>query len=451
MLGRLIQPEIQEIIDRRDLRTLRDVLVDLSVQDAAEALAEFPEDERALAFRVLPRDRAADVFEHLGAAEQQALLDAFKDARAASILNEMDPDDRTELLEEVPDRVARRVMRLLSPDQKAITQALLAYPEDSVGRLMTPEYVKFKPHVTVGACLDLLRRIAEEKETISYVYLVDQQNVPTGVVSLKDLVFARPDTPVGELPGTGRGLVTIEARRDQEEAVQMLRHYDLVALPVVDRNGHMVGIVTVDDLMDVQEEEATEDFVLMSGVVPTDRGYLASGFGHLLKNRLLALVVLAITATFMGLVLRFYEGQLASSFQGLVNFIIVLMAASGNTGSQAGTLVIRAMATEEIGLRQGCQIAWRELSMGSLLGGSLGVVVALLGHQFLGVDVSEAAVVGGSLAAAVCCCNMVGTLLPMGLRAIGLDPAFFATPLITTISDFVALFVFFEIAKACLA
>lgn len=450
MLGRLIQPEIRELIARRDLRMLRDVLVELSVPDAAEALSEFTDEERALTFRVLPRELASDVFEHLETSEQEALLTSLKDARAATILNDMSPDDRTELLEEMPDRVARRMMRLLSAEERAIAQALLAYPEDSVGRLMTPEYVKVKSHLTVGECTKLLRKVAAEKEMVTYVYMVDEHNVPLGVVSLSELVFAADDRLIGDLVQTDQELVKARADHDQEEAVQLLRHYDLVALPVVDRTGRLVGIVTVDDLMDVQEEEATEDMQLMSGVVPTERSYLHTGFLALYQNRLLALVALAVTATFMGEILQQYEEEL-KSIKGLVNFIIVLMAASGNTGSQAGTLVIRALATEEIGMREVKRILFREIFMGALLGIALGLVTGGLGYWlFDDVDANQAAVVGSALSIAVLACNMVGVSLPILLRAMRLDPAFFANPLITTISDLLALFVFFEMAKGLL-
>ncbi|MFH0946194.1 MAG: magnesium transporter [Planctomycetota bacterium] len=450
MLGRLIQPEIRELIEHREWRTLREVLVELSVQDAAEAFSEFSEEDKGLAFRLLPTEAATNVFERLDPSQQQVLLASLKDSRAASILNDMSPDDRTELLEEMPDRVARRVMRLLSPEEHAITRALLAYPEDSVGRLMTPHYVKVKRNVSVADCIQLLRKVAEEKETIYYVYMVDEANVPLGVVSLSELVFARPEQQLGKLVQVEDELVKIPANRDQEEAVQLLRHYDLMALPVVDNRGRLVGIVTVDDLMDVQEEEATEDMQLMSGVVPTERGYLQARFLDLFKNRALSLVALAITATFMGTILNHYHSKL-EAFPGLVNFIIVLMAASGNTGIQAGTLVIRALATEEIRAREVRKIAQREIFMGALLGLTLGLVVAFIGvNVFDNVTREHAVVVGAALALAVMACNMVGVLFPVLLRALKLDPAFFSNPLITTISDLLALFIFFEMANACL-
>jgi len=450
MLGRLIQPEVRELIEQRDLRMLREVLTELSVQDAAEALSEFSDEDRALAFRVLPRETATEVFEHLEPNEQQMLLASLKDAKAASILNDMSPDDRTELLEELPDRVLRRVMRLLTPEEHALARALLAYPEDSVGRLMTPDYVKVKASMSVSECIELLRKVSEEKETIYYVYMVDQANVPIGVVSLPELVCARPERRLGDLVHVEDELVKIHARQDQEEAVQLLRHYDLVALPVVDSRDRLVGIVTVDDLMDVQEEEATEDMQLMSGVVPTERGYLNARFRDLFRNRLVALVALAVTATFMGTVLAYYETELAG-LQSVVNFIIVVMAASGNTGTQAGTLIIRAMAIEEIRAREVWRITVRELLMGGTLGLFLGAIVAVIGlNLYSGVSQHEALVVGGALACSVMACNMAGLLLPLLLRTLRLDPAFFANPLITTISDLLALFIFFEASRALL-
>ncbi len=451
MLGRLIQPEIRDMIESRDWRQLREVLTDLSVPDVAEILPDVAPKDRAVLFRMLPRERATEVFEHFEPDDQQELLEALKDAEAARVLNDMAPDDRTDLLGEMPDRVARRVLRLLSPEERAISQSLLAYPEYSVGRLMTPEYVKVKRHQTVGGTIEFLRRVAADKEMVDYVYVVDEENRPAGVVSLSQLVFAPDDRKVGDLLNAENRIVQVRADADQGDAVSLMLRYDIKAIPVVDSQEHLVGIVTFDDVMDVQEEQATADMHLMSGVVPTEGAYTTARFFDLLKNRLGALVILAVTATLAGVVLHEYQQSLAEDFESLVPFIIVLMAASGNTGSQVGTLMIRAMAVEEIRAREVRLVAIREVLMGVVLGTCLGAVVVAMGiGLFDDVSPPEALVTGGSLAVAVALCNMLGVMLPVALRAIRLDPAFFANPLITTLSDFTALFIFFEAAKLLL-
>ncbi len=451
MLGRLLQPEIRDLIEARDWRQLREVLVDLSVPDVADILPEILTKDRAVVFRMLPRDRATEVFEHLEPEDQELLLESLKDAEVATYLNDMSPDDRTVLLEEMPDRVARRVMRLLSPEERKISELLLAYPEQSVGRLVTPDYLKVKSHLTVGDCLRFVRRVGEQKEMVDYIYIVDESNRPLGVVSLRELVFARDDRTVSDLIQPEDELVRIRADSDQEEAVQLLKHYDVKALPVVDTRDHLVGIVTFDDLMDVQEEEATEDMHLMSGVVPTEATYRSTRFFSLLRNRLGALLVLGITAVFAGTVLQAYEAEFEAKFANLVLFIIALMAVSGNTGSQVGTLIIRALAIDEMDRTDLRFVVARELLMGVALGIALGAVVGGFGFHMFGVTVAEAMTAGSALAMAVVMCNMVGVLLPIGLHALKQDPAFFANPLITTISDFLALFIFFETARQVLA
>lgn len=451
MLGRLLQPEIRDLIEARDWRQLREVLVDLSVHDVADILPDILTKDRAVVFRMLPRDRATEVFEHLETDDQELLLESLKDAEVATYLNDMSPDDRTVLLEEMPDRVTRRVMRLLSPEERKISEALLAYPEQSVGRLVTPDYLKVKSHLSVADCLGFIRRVGEQSEMADYVYIVDESNKPLGVVSLRELVFAREDRTVLDLIEPEDEIIKIRADSDREEAVQLLKHYDVKALPVVDSRDHLVGIVTFDDLMDVQEVEATEDMQLMSGVVPTEATYVSTRFLSLLKNRLGALMMLGVMAIFAGRVLQAYETEFEQQFTNLVLFIIALMAVSGNTGSQVGTLVIRALAVDEMDAADLRFVALREVLMGLVLGLALGTVVGGVGQLVFEVTIAEAIVAGSALAIAVTLCNMVGVLLPIVLHALRQDPAFFANPLITTISDFLALFIFFETARLVLA
>lgn len=454
MLGRLLQPEIRSLIEQRDWRELRDIVADLSVPDLADILTDLDERDRAVVFRMLPRDRATEVFEHLEPDDQESLLEALKDSEVAQMLNDMSPDDRTALLEELPDRVVRRIMRLLAPEERRLAEALLAYPEGSVGRLMTPDYVKVKRHLTVKQCLDFVRRVGADKEMVDYIYVVDESNHLVGVVSLRELLFAPDDETVGALIPEGHEVVRIRADEDQEQAVHLLKRYDLKALPVVDSRDHLVGIVTFDDLMDVQEEEATEDIQLMSGVVPTEVSFVSAGFLDLVRSRLGALVILAFTGLFTGTILNHYQQAFSASrqFADLVPFIVVLMSASGNTASQAGTLLIRALAVERLDREETRFVLLREILMGTVIGMCLGATVGALGLVvFPDLSLHEAFVVAAALVIAITACNVLGVLVPLLFRLLGRDPAFFSNPLITTTSDFVSVTIFFEVARRTIA
>jgi magnesium transporter len=450
MLGALIQPELEEFIQERNWRKLREVLMDLSLPDVADILTDVPGRDQVIVFRLLPREMATEVFEYLEPEDQQRLLAAFSDAEAAHILNEMSPDDRTDLLEEIPDRVARRVLRLLTPTERSISQMLLAYAEESVGRLMTPDFVKLKDHLTCAECVEHIRSVASEKETIYYIYIVDRMNHLRGVVSLRELIFSPAGQVIGELldEEPREELICIEAEADQAEAVQLLRRYDLMALPVVDRQKHILGIVTFDDVMDVQTEEVTEDMQIMSGIMPTESSYRETHFTEMFPKRLAWLVALALTATLCGAVISRYQSVL-KEIVALAFFIPVLMSTGGNTGSQACTLVIRSLTLKDVGVRDAGWIALRELGMGLALGVSLACVVGCIAGWFYGLQLGLA--VGTALALAVLVSNLTGTMMPIALQALGLDPAYMATPCIATVSDLTGVFIYFEIAQHMMA
>lgn len=452
MLGRLIQPEIHELVQTRDWRELREILVDLSVPDIAELLMGIEATDRGVVFRLLPRDVANETFEHLPVEEQHRILDSLKDAEAATLLNEMSPDDRTALLEELPDRVARRALRVMSAEERALSLALLAYPEGSVGRRMTPDYVKGRVQFTCGETLDYLRRVAQDKEWVNYVYIVDRDTVPRGVVSLRELVMAPQDMPVDQILVQDREIVRVRADVDAEEAVLLMRQYDISALPVVDSHDRMVGIITFDDLMDVQEEAATESLQMMSGIVPTETtSYLQTSVLELFPKRVAALIVLAVFSTCAGKVLEAFSDEL-SHFHGLTLFLVVLMGASGNTGSQASTLMIRMLATESVTRRQIVRVLLRELALGLAIGVTLALVVAAIGSAvFPTVGSREATVVAIALTAAVAVSNLAGTFVPLLLRWCKFDPAYMANPAITTISDYSSLLIYFSVATFLLS
>ena len=447
MAAKLPHPEIENLLANRNWRALKAAIIEWPPQDVADLFHDRPPRDRVILFRLLPRDMATDVFENLEADPQRELLEAFSDAEAAPLLEEMSPDDRTELLEELPDRVARRVLRLLSPQQRKIAQSLLAYPEDSVGRLMTPDYVKVRKQWTCGQALQHLRWIAMNKETIYYLYVVDDENHLMGVVSLKDMVLADQDHPLWDLAEDEPIFARIHA--DQEEAAQLLRHYDLQALPVVDSHNHIVGIVTFDDLMDGQAEETTEDMQKMAAIVPTEKPYFETQFVEIFAKRVVWLIVLGVAGIFSASILRYYNYAL-EQIVALAFFIPLLMGTGGNAGSQMSALMIRSLATGEVVPRDYFRLLRREILMGIALGFCLSIVGFLIawilkGDPYIGLTL------GLSMVATITAANFVGFSLPLLFKAIGLDPAFMSGPVLTTITDVVGLVIYFNITKLILS
>jgi len=446
VIGKILKPEIEEMIARRDWRSLKAALAEWLPQDVADLLEDLHPRQRVILFRLLPRDMATEIFEHLEAEPQRELLEAFSDAEAAPLLEEMSPDDRTELLEELPDRVTRRILRLLSPQQRKIAQSLLAYPEDSVGRLMTPDFVKVRKHWTCSDAIEHLRRIAFDKETIYYLYVVDDDNHLKGVVSLKDVVISPAERPLWELAEDDP--IFVHTNTDQEEAAQLLRRYDLQALPVADSSEHLVGIVTFDDLMDVQSEEATEDVQKMAAIVPTEKPYLETHFGEVFGKRVIWLIVLGGAGIFSASILLHYNYAL-EHIVALAFFIPLLMGTCGNAGSQIAALVIRSLATGEVVPGDFFRLLHREILMGIALGACLSVVGftiawSLKGDPLIGITL------GLSMVATITAANFVGLSLPLLFKAIGLDPAFMSGPVLTTITDVLGLIIYFNIANLIL-
>lgn len=441
-----IQSDVKGLMVKRNWRALKAALSIWQPQDAADLLENLPPRERVILFRLLPRDMATEVFENLEADPQEELLEAFSDTEAAPLLEDMSPDDRTELLEELPDRVTRRVFRLLSPEQRKIAQKLLAYPEDSVGRLMTPDFVKVRKHWTCGQALKHIRWIAIDKETIYYLYVVDDENHLIGVVSLKNIVLAPQEEPLWQLGADEP--IYVHTHTDQEEAVQLLRRYDLQALPVVDSNVRLIGIVTFDDLMDVQAEETTEDMQKMAGIVPTEKPYFETRFGEIYLKRVVWLAVLGVAGVFSAGILRYYDNAL-THMVALAFFIPLLMGTGGNAGSQMAALVIRSLATAEVTPGDFLRLLRREILMGLILGCSLAVVGFLIAWSLKG-DPKIGLSLGLAMIGTITAANFVGFSLPLLFKAIKLDPAFMSGPVLTTITDVVGLIIYFNITRLIL-
>ncbi|MBI5380028.1 MAG: magnesium transporter [Nitrospirae bacterium] len=443
----VLLPAIREALAAKDFRTLKESLEEILPPDVAEILRQIRTDEQVLLFRLLRKDQAAEVFANLKVEEQKALFEVFTDQGIKAIIEEMNPDDRTELLDELPAGLVRKLLQLLDPGERALAHRLLGYPESSAGRLMTPEFVDLRPEMSVEAALQQIRWTGPDKETIYYAYVIDQGRKLIGFVSLKNLILADPDKPVGDL--MKEEVIAVHTLDDQEAVADVIKRYNLLAVPVVDSEERLVGIVTVDDVVDVMEEEATEDIQKMGAIAAAEEGYFQSGFFSLARRRIFWLAALLVTATLSGSIMEHY----ASAIQAVVIlafFIPMLMNTGGCTGTQSATLIIRGLATGEIALGQVARIILRESAMGVLLGVAMGVLGFLRAVFVPGSDPTLWTTVGLTIIVTVTAANLVGALLPLCAKAFRMDPALISGPLLTTIMDAMTLVLYFEIARRLL-
>lgn len=458
MLGELIRPEIEELIAKRQFPELRAALAELPHEDIADLFADLPPEQVAVIFRILPRTNATEVFQHLPVETQEATLKALGGEQVAAILNDMAADDRTALLEEMPGEAAQRLINLLSPDERKVACKLLGYPEESIGRRMTPEYVSIRSDWTISHVFSHLRQIGKEKESINVLYVTDARGHLIDDIRLRDVVVADPNQKVSDImDGT---YVFLRAHDDQEVAVQAFKKYDRSVLPVVDSDNILVGIVTVDDVLDVAEQEETEDLQKMAAVEALDAPYLETGFFTLVRKRGAWLSALFIGEMFTASAMSHYQDtfSVGEAAKVLPLFIPLIISSGGNSGSQASTLVIRALALRELGLGEWWRVFSRELASGILLGSWL----ALLGfgrihlwHFFNWADYSAhyhlvALTVAASLVGCVTWGTLVGGLLPILLRLIRLDPATISAPFVATLVDVCGLVIYFTIASLIL-
>src|SRR5690554_4173780 len=450
MLSRLLQPEIKSLIESRELSTLKEVLSEWTPADIAELLGDLPEYEQAVIFRLLPHNLAADVFEHIDFDSQLSLLKGLGKEESAAILNEMSPDDRTALLEDLPGSAARQMIALLSPEERRIAVTLLGYPEDSVGRLMTPDYVDLKPEWTINEVLDHIRKYGKDKETLNVLYVVDEKGKLIDDIRIRDIIFAPPESKVIDL--MDRNFIALNVTDDQETAVEVFRKYDRVALPVVDASGLLIGIVTVDDVFDVAEEEATEDIHKLGGVEALDEPYSSTPLFTMVKKRAFWLTILFVSQVLTAIAMGFFEDQLNKAVI-LSIFIPLVISSGGNSGSQAATLVIRAMAVGDVTLADWWFIMRREVISGFLLGCTLGLIgfiqVIILSRFITELQVHLVLVgltVTFSLILIVLWGTVSGSMLPIILKKIGADPATSSAPLIATLVDVTGLVIYFSVA-----
>jgi magnesium transporter len=452
VLGNLLRPDLAELIAGRKLNELREFLLDLAAPDLAELLAECTPEERAVLFRLLPRETAAESFEYLPFEAQEELLKGLGDEQVARVLDDMRPDDRTAFLEELPGQVTARLLNLLSPSERTVARTLLGYPEESIGRLMTPDYVAVREGWTMEQVLAHVRRWGRDSETLNVLYVVAEHGGKLlDDVRIREVLLAAPDKRIADL--MDRDFVALHATDDQETAVAAFRRYDRTALPVVDSAGVLVGIVTVDDVLDVAEEEATEDIQKLGGSEALEDPYLAVGLPTLVRKRAPWLVILFLGELLTATAMAFFEHEIARAVV-LALFVPLIISSGGNSGSQAATLIIRAIALGEVTLRDWWQIARREVLAGLALGallGSIGFLRVIVWDAFTDVYGQHAAAigltVGATLLAVVMWGTIVGSMFPLLLKRLGADPATSSAPFVATLVDVTGLVIYFTVAS----
>ena len=450
MLSKLLQPEIQSLIAEKKLSVIKEVLSEWTPADIADLLVDLPEQEQVLIFRILPKDLAADVFENLELDTQKDLLKAMGKSEVATILNEMSPDDRTALLEELPGTAAKQLIQLLSSEERKIAITLLGYPENSVGRLMTPDYIALKPEWTISKAMEFIRENAEDSETLNIVYVTDEKGKLLDDIKIREFILANPADKVSDL--MDENFVALNVHDDQENAVELFKKYDRVALPVIDKNGVLIGIVTVDDVLDVAEEEATEDIQKLAAVEAFDEPYSTIPILSMVKKRAVWLTVLFLGETLTAFAMGHFKDEISKAVV-LSMFIPLIISSGGNSGSQASTLVIRAMAVGEIALKDWWKIIRRELLSGFTLGlilGSIGFFQVMLLAQFTPALQEHLALismtVGFALVGVVLWGSLLGSTMPFILKGLGIDPATSSGPLMATLVDVTGLFIYFTVA-----
>jgi magnesium transporter len=451
MVGKILQPEIRSLIDARDFGALREIFREWPPADVAEVILDMPEDEQVIIFRVLPNALAADVFEYLDIDAQQQLLRAMAHEQVVGILNEMSPDDRTALLEEMPSAAARQLIKLLTPEERRIAQALLGYPEDSIGRLMTPDFIAVHDDWTVQEVLDHVREFGHDSETLNVIYVLDDRGKLIDDLRMREFLLRPLEAKVSDF--RDRTFVALKVNDSQEEALTAFRKYDRVALPVVDSNEVLVGIVTSDDMLDVAEEEATEDIQKLGGMEALDEPYPTIPLLRMVKKRATWLIILFLGEMLTATAMQGYNGEIEKAAI-LAMFLPLIISSGGNSGSQATTLVIRAMALGELGLSDWWQVVRKELMSGISLGLILGAIGFLRIALWQSLHIFDygphhwlvAITVGIALIGVVLWGCLAGSMLPFLLLRCGLDPATSSAPFVATLVDVTGLLIYFNVA-----
>ena len=438
---------LKELIETKQYTRLRQEFAERNDADIAVFLEELEEDDLLKIFRILPKSMAADVFSYLDIENQQSIITRLSDKEAAGIINNLMADDATDLLEEMPANIVKKLLANANAETRRDINHLLRYPEDSAGSVMTVEYVDLKESSTVQQAIERIKRVGIDSETINICYVLDHKRTLLGTVALRYLLLSDPEEIIGDI--MHENVVSIHTLMDQEEVARQFQKYDFTSMPVVDNENRLVGIITVDDVVDIMEEEATEDIEKMAAIVPSDKPYMKTEVMEIWKKRMPWLLLLMISATFTGSIISSFEDAL-SSCAILVAYIPMLMDTGGNAGGQASVTIIRGLSLKEIELRDVFKIIWKEFRVAFLCGISLAAANFLKLLFIDRVELSVALVVCLTLVVSVLIAKIVGCTFPMLAKRIGFDPAVMASPFITTIVDAISLIVYFQIASALL-
>lgn len=438
---------IKELLENKQYTSLRQALTELNDADIAAILENLDEEDRLKIFRILPKSMAADVFSYLELENQQMIITSLAEKEAAGIINNLMADDATDLLEEMPANIVKKLLANTSPEVRRDINHLLQYPEDSAGSIMTVEFLDLKEHLTVQEAVERIRKIGMDSETINICYVLDQSRMLVGTVALRYLLLSEPDAIIGEI--MHENVISVNTLMDQEEVARQFQKYDFTAMPVVDNENRLVGIITVDDIVDILQEEATEDIEKMAAITPSDKPYLRTGIFETWKNRIPWLLLLMLSATFTGSIIASFEAALSSCVI-LTAYMPMLMGAGGNAGSQSSVAIIRSLSLNEVRFKDWLRVLWKESGVAILCGITLAVANFAKLMIFDKVTLSIALVVSVSLALTVLIAKIVGCMLPMLAKKIGFDPAVMASPFITTIVDALSLLIYFEIAARAL-
>ena len=446
--------ELTALLDKRDMKTLKHRMEEMNEFDVAEFLTDIEDNRMPMVFRLLSKETAAEVFANFDSPEQERIINSITDSELAGIIEELYVDDAVDMMEELPANVVRRVMRTATSETRNLINQYLRYPENSAGSIMTSEFVDLKKSMKVSEAFARIRRIGEDKETIYVCFVMSSDRKLEGIVTVKDLLLSDDDTVIENLMDTN--VIFAVTTEDQESVSEKFSDYDLMAMPVVDREGRLVGIVTVDDVLDVMEQETTEDFELMAGMTPSDKPYSRTTTVEMWKNRIPWLMFLMLSATFTSMILTKFEDMLAVQ-AGLVAFIPMLMGTGGNSGAQASTAVIRSLSLGDTEPADALRVMWKEWRVSLLCGLTLAAVnfvkMLLLDGLLLkndSVTVAVAATVSLAIVFIVMFAKVVGSMLPIAAEKLGVDPAVMANPLISTVTDAVSLLIYIYMAKLIL-
>ena len=445
--------DLNQLLERKQYRQLREKVNDLNEADTAEYLEELPDEKRLLVFRMLQKDKASDVFAFLPPDIQKIIIDSFTDTELRNIVEDLYVDDAVDMLEELPASVVRRVLKNAKPETRNLINQFLRYPDNSAGSIMTAEYLSLKKEMEVHDAFDYIRANGQDSETIYVLFVTDEKRHLEGVVTVKDLLMHPYEAKIGSIMEDN--VIKCVTTDDQEDVADLFNRYDLLSMPVVDQENRLVGLISVDDVVDVMEDEATEDMEKMAAIIPTERPYFKTSVFETWKSRIPWLTVLMVSATFTAIILTAFENQLAAC-AALTGFIPMLMGIGGNSGSQASVTVIRATSLGDVEFKDFFRVIWKEIRVGALCGVSLAAVnfikIWLVDKLLLGHDITLMVdlVVCATSAAVVVFAKTGGAMLPLLMEKLGFDPAVMASPFISTVMDAMSLLIYFLFAHLLL-